>query len=61
MLKWLFKRKKCITEIERYVNLIFYMLTDIKDVEYLKKIYEFTEVMWKKEKRDGTGNSSVTE
>ena len=61
MLRWLIKRKKCISDFERYIALIFCMITDIKNIEYLKKIYEFAEVMWKKEKREERGEDEVIE
>lgn len=61
MLKWLIKRKKRISDFERYITLIFCMITDIKNIEYLKKIYDFAEMMWKKEKREETGNEEFAE
>lgn len=61
MLKWLIKRKKCISDFERYITLIFCMITDIKNIEYLKKIYDFAEMMWKKEKREECGDEEHIE
>ncbi len=52
MFKWLVRRRKCASEIERYVTLIFCMITDIKNVDHLMKIYDFAEVLWRKEKRE---------
>lgn len=61
MLRWLIKRKKCISDFERYIALIFCIITDIKNIEYLKKIYDFAEMMWKKEKREECGSEDVSE
>ena len=61
MLRWLIKRKKCISDFERYITLIFCMITDIKNIEYLKKIYDFAEMMWKKEKREECGDEEHIE
>lgn len=61
MLRWLIKRKKSISDFERYITLIFCMITDIKNIEYLKKIYDFAEMMWKKEKREECGDEEHIE
>ena len=61
MLRWLIKRKKYISDFERYITLIFCMITDIKNIEYLKKIYDFAEMMWKKEKREECGDEEHIE
>ena len=61
MLRWFIKRKKRISDFERYIALIFCMITDIKNIEYLKKIYDFAEMMWKKEKREACGDEELAE
>lgn len=58
MIKWLVRRRRGASQLERYITLIFWMITDIKNIEYLKKIYEFTEVMWKKERREAGGEEN---
>lgn len=60
MFRWFIKRKKCISDFERYITLIFCIITDIKNLDYLKKIYDFAEIMWKKEKREA-GREEPTE
>lgn len=51
MLKRNVKRKR-ISESKRYLTLIIFIVSDMKNTEYLNRIYEFAEILWAKEKRD---------
>ena len=52
MFKNILAKKKNISPIERYAALIFYIVTDIKNIDNLVQIYEFSEMVWKKEKKE---------
>lgn len=52
MFKKIFAKKKNISSVERYAALIFYIVTDIKNIDHLVQIYEFSEMVWKKEKKE---------
>ena len=53
----LFKKKKSISLIERYAALIFFIVTDIKNIDNMVQIYNVAEMLWQKEKRENKENT----